>query len=150
MIDTDANRTETALRKMMDDQATAMRSRDADYLTSRYAPAAVTFDLAPPLKNTAADVHNVETLRTWFAGFDGPIDYEIRDLDVTVDENTALCHSLNRLTATPKGTTHRFGLWFRSTVCWRKIGGTWQIIHEHNSTPFYMDGSLKAAVDLTP
>jgi ketosteroid isomerase-like protein len=29
-------------------------------------------------------------------------------------------------------------------------GGAWQIVHEHISTPFYMDGSLKAAVDLTP
>ena len=31
-----------------------------------------------------------------------------------------------------------------------QIGGTWLITHEHNSTPFYMDGSDKAALDLHP
>jgi ketosteroid isomerase-like protein len=32
----------------------------------------------------------------------------------------------------------------------RKIGGEWLIAHEHDSTPFYMDGSDKAALDLHP
>lgn len=26
----------------------------------------------------------------------------------------------------------------------------WRIVHQHESTPFYMDGSFTAAVDLTP
>jgi hypothetical protein len=29
-------------------------------------------------------------------------------------------------------------------------GGSWRIVHEHNSTPFYLDGSLRAALDLRP
>ena len=67
----------------------------------------------------------------------------------------AVCRSLNRLSATPKGMTERFDLWFRSTVCWRRSNDAhattgWQIVHEHTSTPFYMDGSMRAAVDLTP
>jgi hypothetical protein len=32
----------------------------------------------------------------------------------------------------------------------RKIDGSWRIVHEHNSTPFYLDGSLRAALDLRP
>jgi len=43
-----------------------------------------------------------------------------------------------------------FDLWFRATDGLRKVDGRWQVTHEHNSTPFYMDGSLKAAVDLEP
>jgi ketosteroid isomerase-like protein len=43
----------------------------------------------------------------------------------------------------------RFNLWFRATLCLRKIDGQWLIAHEHNSTPFYMD-SMKAALDLEP
>ena len=69
-----------------------------------------------------------------------PIDYEIRDLTVTVGGDVALCHSLNQLGA----------LWFRSTIGPRKTGGAWRITHEHNSTPFYMDGSDTAALDLQP
>ena len=30
------------------------------------------------------------------------------------------------------------------------IGGVWRITHEHHPTPFYMDGSDKAALDLQP
>jgi PhnB protein len=41
-------------------------------------------------------------------------------------------------------------VWIRLTLCFRKIGGAWKVTHEHTSVPFYMDGSFKAAVDLTP
>jgi ketosteroid isomerase-like protein len=41
-------------------------------------------------------------------------------------------------------------LWARQTVGLRKREGAWKIIHQHTSTPFYMDGSMKAAVDLKP
>jgi PhnB protein len=41
-------------------------------------------------------------------------------------------------------------VWIRLTLGFRKIGGAWKVTHEHTSVPFYMDGSFKAAVDLTP
>jgi ketosteroid isomerase-like protein len=41
-------------------------------------------------------------------------------------------------------------MWLRETLCFRKIDGKWKITHEHESVPFYMDGSFKAAVDLKP
>jgi ketosteroid isomerase-like protein len=41
-------------------------------------------------------------------------------------------------------------LWFRLTLGLRSIGGRWKLLHEHESVPFYMDGSYKAAVDLRP
>lgn len=39
---------------------------------------------------------------------------------------------------------------FRQTLCFRKIRGAWKIAHQHESVPFYMDGSYRAAVDLEP
>jgi ketosteroid isomerase-like protein len=141
---------EAQIRQMMVEQATAMRARDAAALVSRYAPETVKFDLTPPLQHSGPEVHDVTGLQSWFAGFDGPIDYEIRDLTVTAGEEVAFCHSLNRLSTTPRGAPSSFTLWFRATVCLRKIDGTWRITHEHNSTPFYMDGSLRAALDLEP
>ena len=35
----------------------------------------------------------------------------------------------------------RVDLWFRSTVGLRRTAVGWQITHEHDSMPFYMDGS---------
>jgi ketosteroid isomerase-like protein len=41
-------------------------------------------------------------------------------------------------------------VWVRATLCFRKIDGVWKVVHEHTSVPLYMDGSDRAAVDLTP
>ena len=41
-------------------------------------------------------------------------------------------------------------LWFRQTLGLKLFAGAWKIVHEHDSVPFYMDGSYRAAVDLTP
>lgn len=41
-------------------------------------------------------------------------------------------------------------IWVRETIGLRKIDGRWLITHEHESVPFYMDGSNRAAVDLKP
>jgi PhnB protein len=47
----------------------------------------------------------------------------------------------------PKRSTD---VWVRATDCCRKIDDKWKIVHEHQSVPFYMDGSYRAAVDLKP
>lgn len=141
---------ETSIRELLAGQVAAMRARDAERLVARYAPGAVTFSLAPPLWNVPEVVLDVAGLRAWLDTFDGPIDYEIRDLVVEAGADVAFCYSLNRLSAVPKGMAEGFDLWFRSTVCLRKVAGEWLVSHEHTSTPFYMDGSTRAAVDLKP
>jgi hypothetical protein len=40
-------------------------------------------------------------------------------------------------------------MWWRATVCYRKIDGKWMITHEHASVPFNVE-SGKASLDLTP
>ena len=133
---------EDQIRAVMADRAAAMRERDAERFVAHYTPQIVKFDLAPPLRLTESEASDAEALRAWFASHPGgPIDYEIRDLTVTASGDVAFCHSLNHLGS---------ALWFRSTIGLRKIGGEWRIAHEHNSTPFYMDGSDKAALDLQP
>jgi ketosteroid isomerase-like protein len=136
------------IRNLLAEKAAATQAGDVDRIVAQYAPDVVKFDLAPPLVNQAP--RDATGLKAWFATFHGPVGYEIRDLDITASEDLAYCHSLNRLSATPLGTTQQFDLWFRMTVCLRKLDGTWRITHEHQSTPFYMDGSMRAATDLKP
>jgi ketosteroid isomerase-like protein len=76
---------------MMSEQESAMRARDAEHLVSRRAPETVMFDLAPPLRQAGPKVQGASGLRSWFAGFDGPIDFEIRDLSVTAGADVAFC-----------------------------------------------------------
>ena len=141
---------EKQIRDLMAAREIAMSERDAETLGSHYAPDVVAFTLAPPLAHRGADVIDVEARKAWFATFEGPIEYEIRDLEITVGGDIAYSHALNRLSTTPKGAPAGFDLWFRATVCFRKEDGEWRITHVHDSTPFHMDGTLRAAVDLKP
>ena len=136
---------ETQTRRMIDDWAHALRNKNADGVLSRYVAGFVHFSLAPPI-STATDAKG---LNAWFATWQGPIGYEIRNLSITVDHDAAFSHSLKRLSGT-KTDGEKNDIWFRHTLGFRKIGGECKITHEHESVPFYMDGSYKAAVDLKP
>ena len=70
----------------------------------------------------------------WLASFQGPIGYEIRDLEFTAGGEVAFSHGRNHVTAVGPDRT-RFDMWWRVTACHRGIGGTWTIINEHSSVP---------------
>jgi ketosteroid isomerase-like protein len=144
----------TQIRELFTEHVRAMHDRDSKGVLGRFAPEIVRFDLAPPLRRTDADAHDVDRLENWFAGFDGPIGLEIRDLEVTAGADVAFATSLNKLSATPLGSPVGFDLWYRATTGLRKVDGRWLITHEHYSTPFHMemstDGSFRAATDLEP
>ena len=55
-----------------------------------------------------------------------------------------------RMAGKKKGVERAVSFWMRATMCFERIDGTWCIVHEHNSVPFYMDGSLRPAFDLEP
>jgi len=148
MTSTMLTRDGAQIRQLITAKETLMRTKDANGLVSRYAPEIVQYDLAPPLQHSGPAVLDPSGVQCWFSTFEGPLDYEVRDLAVTAGEDVAFCTSLERLTATPLGSSESFTLWVRSTVGLRKVDGTWRITHEHSSTPFYMDGSFQAAVDL--
>lgn len=137
---------EAHIRALIDDWLKAVRAKDVDGATACYAKGVLTFSLAPPLRTTGVDKKEVEA---WFASFQSPIGYEIRDLDVTVGGDVAFCHSLNHIVGT-KVNGEQSDVWVRSTLCLRYIEGRWLVVHEHQSTPFYMDGSGRAALDLNP
>ncbi len=140
---------ETRIRHLIDAWAKALRVKDADGVVSHHASGFIHFSLAPPLI-TAADIKGLKAwLKAWFSTWEGPIGYEISDLSITVGDDVAFSHSLNRISGT-KTDGEKPEIWFRQTLGFRKIDGGWKITHEHESVPFYMDGSLKAAVDLKP
>ena len=140
---------EAQIRLLIDQWANALRTKDADKSVSHYAADNVMFVMAPPLQYTPETSPGTQGVEEWFATWDGPLGYEIRDLKITATDDVAFSHSLNRMSGT-KTDGEKVDMWLRATLCFRKIGGQWKIAHEHESVPFYMDGSYKAAVDLKP
>lgn len=138
---------EVQLRKIIEQWAKAVHTKDIAGLTSNYAPDILLFDVVNELQHVGSDaVRN--RAAAWLATFEGPIDYEVRDLRITTGDDVAFCHSLNRISATRQDGQH-VDMWVRATVCFRKLGGTWMLTHEHSSVPF--DGeSGKASLELKP
>jgi uncharacterized protein (TIGR02246 family) len=140
---------ETEIRALIDDLTRALRAKDPARALSHYAPEKVQFLLAPPLQFAGQNAIDSKSLSEWFSSFQGPLQYDISELSVTAGEDVAFCHSLNRLGGT-KIDGEKVDLWMRWTGCFRKLNGSWKITHDHESVPFYMDGSYKAAIDLKP
>ena len=134
------------IRTAIDGMWNAIGARRAEEAASHYTPDFVHFDLAPPLRSMGPDAG---ALSAWFETWRGPIGHESRDLAMTVGQDVAFCTSLDRMTGT-KADGARVDLWYRVTFGLRKIDGRWMIAHQHESVPFYMDGSYRAAIDLTP
>jgi len=137
------------IRELVLERAAAVGAKDAKAMVAHNAPTMVEYNLAPPLRQPSAG-RDVGPVEKWLATFQGPMSMEVRDLAVTAEGSVAFCTSLNCLTATPAGGAESFSLWFRVTLGLRKIDGKWLIVHEHESVPFEMDGSLQAAVNLQP
>jgi PhnB protein len=134
------------IRNLIDDWAAGLRTKDATRVKRHGTKDMVHFSLAPPL---IADESGAYGLEAWFDTWQGPLGYELRDLEIVTGDGVAFSHSLNHLTGTKKsGETS--DVWFRSTLGFRKVNGEWKIAHEHESVPFLMDGSDKAALDLKP
>jgi ketosteroid isomerase-like protein len=141
---------EVLIRQLRDDLTNALRAKNAAGVVSQFAADTVMFLLAPPLQyKTGENASGQPGMQEWFDSFDGAIGYEVRDLSITTGADVAFCHSLNRLSGIKKDG-EKIDLWLRETLGLRKIDGAWKITHQHQSVPFYMDGSYKAAVDLRP
>jgi PhnB protein len=145
----DKARDETRIRALRDELTEAIRARDADRATSCYSADTVMFVLAPPLQFKGDEGPGKKGLSDWFATFEGPIGYEVRDLLITAGDDVAFCHSLNRISG-KRSDGEDTSIWVRETLGFRRIDGEWKVTHQHQSVPFYMDGSNKAAVDLKP
>ena len=138
--------TEAQVRSLVDSWMQAIRAKDAARVAGHQTPDFVQFDFAPPLQIIGS---NPQGLRDWFATWRGPIGFEFAELHVTAGEAVAFCYALIHLTGS-RSDGSESDVWFRNTLCLRKIGDAWKIAHGHESVPMYMDGSFKAAIDLKP
>ena len=132
---------EDRIRALIEARIPATASKDAAALSDHYAAHVILFDAVGPLCQAGADAQ-AERAAEWLSAYQGPIDYQIRDLEVTVGGQVAFCHYLYRIGGTMTDGT-RVGMWLRSTVCLRQDDQDWLITHEHTSVPF--DGATGAA-----
>ncbi len=130
-------------------QEEANRASDAKAVIAPLAEDAVVFDLPPPLAYVGADARHAQGLEAWFDSWRGPVSVELADPQIWVDGDLAVAFGLSRMRGEKKDGGP-VDSWNRRTIVLRRIDGRWQIAHEHSSYPMMMDGSGKAATDLSP
>jgi uncharacterized protein (TIGR02246 family) len=131
------------IRECLDAWARALRAKDIDALMAHYTPDILTFDLMP-LQSLGVDAYR-KNFEVWFASVQGPIDYEIRDLGITIRDDVAFCHYLGHVRST-RTTGEKNDYWVRVTMGFQKLNGRWMVTHEHVSVPFTDGETLRAAL----
>ena len=144
---TTPTREDSQIRQRMDALAQALRAKDINELMAYYAPDIVTFDLRPPLQVQGVDAYR-KNFEAWFASVQGPIDYETRDLRITIRDDVAFCHYLTHIKST-RMSGEKADYWVRVTSGFQKMNGQWMVTHEHVSVPFNL-ATMQAALDLQP
>ena len=116
--------------------AQAIRDKDVDAVMRHYAPDVVVFDVRPPLAVQGADDYR-KNFERWFASMQGPINYKMSDLRISMSESHAFCHALSHVKGTSVGG-EKVDYQVRVTTCFQKANGQWLIGHEHVSMPATM------------
>lgn len=138
---------EATIRRQISGIVEGIRAKDLDGLRRLYAADVVSFDVEPPLQHVGVDAK----LKNWanvFAVFQ-KVDYEVRDLTLTVGDDVAFGHCFGRLSGTLANGTATNGIWVRGTFCFRKTGGEWLIVHDQASVPLDI-ASGRGVTDLEP
>ena len=138
---------EDQVSALIDDRIEAVRTKDVNASISTLVPDILAFDVVNPLQQVGSDASK-KRAQEWFSSFQGPIGYEIRDLSITAGNDIAFSHGLSHVSAT-RTDGGELDMWWRTTICFLKIGGKWMVTHEHNSVPFDVE-SGKASLDLKP
>ena len=142
-----ANTGEAQIGALIEEWANAVRDKDVHARLVNHAPDVVTFDAVNPLRRIGtAGIQ--ERVQAWFAAYEGPIGYEIRDLSITAGNDVGFSHSLSRVSGNLK-EGKKVDMWVRETSCFRNVHGKWMATHTHVSVPFDAT-SGKASVDLKP
>jgi uncharacterized protein (TIGR02246 family) len=124
---------EADIRQRVEAGVAALRAKDLEGVMALYASDVVSFDVASPLRSTGAEAKR----KAWeevFAMYQHPLGYEVRDLTITVGDDVAFGHSVNRISGVLKNGD-KTDFWVRWTACFRKIERNWLIVHDQVSVP---------------
>jgi ketosteroid isomerase-like protein len=138
---------EAAIIAILDARARALRAGDLDGMMANVAEDVVMFDVVEPLARHGKAESRARAAE-WLASYDGPIEWEQRDLRMTVDRSVAFSHALSRVRGRLK-SGGQVDMWFRTTLGFRMVAGQWRITHDHGSVPFE-PSSGKALLALQP
>jgi ketosteroid isomerase-like protein len=123
------------LKTVEDRFMTAFRAKDVNAIMGLCVPdeSLVVFDVTPPRQRNGADAYRNDWAEA-FSRFDGPLEAELSEVDVTAGGDVAYVSSIHHITGTMKGGK-KMDYTVRVTDGFRKLNGKWLIAHTHVSFP---------------
>ena len=126
-------RDEAELRSLIERWAAAVRNHDYEGILAEHDSNIVMFDVPPPLQSRGLE----EYKRTWdlFFTWHKPSDpFDVRELEIIAGHDVGFAVALMQCGGTAS-SGERSELDFRLTIGFRKLNGSWRVVHEHHSVP---------------
>ncbi len=124
---------EVDIRKLIERWAKAVRDGDRTGIRTAHVPDILMFDVPPPLFSQGLDCY-MATWERFLSWSEKPVAFDFHDVRITAGKDVAFATALGRC-AGVDANRKREELEFRLTICFRKIGGRWRVMHEHHSLP---------------
>lgn len=123
-----------AVRAVLDSWKTAVLAADLPRILSHYSADVVSFDAIKALQFIGRDAY-AEHWQYCMGLSQGGMIFEMHEVDITASSDIAFCRYLCLCGCVQEDGEKQMG-WMRATVCLRKLGQEWKIVHEHFSMPF--------------
>src|SRR5262245_48674012 len=124
---------EATIRELVENWTSAVRARDLHGILAHHSPDILMFDVPPPLASKGLEAY-AKTWDLFFSWSDDAVILYSKSMDITAGSDVAFVAALMRCAGTEK-SGERIELEFRLTICLRKIGQQWMVLHEHHSIP---------------
>jgi ketosteroid isomerase-like protein len=124
---------EAEIRDLVESWARAVRTKNLDGIMANHSPEILMFDVPPPAQSKGIEAYK-KTWDVFFAWFQDSGVFDISELDITAGNDVAFGTALMRCSGTGVNGD-KVELDFRLTICFRKIGGRWTVMHGHHSVP---------------
>lgn len=128
-----SSKDELDIRSLIERWAKAVREQDIAGIRADHDSEVLMFDVPPPMFTTGLDAY-MWTWERFFASSEKPVAFNLHDVKVTSGKDVAFATAIGHcVDIDPNGK--REELEFRVTMGFRKIDGSWRVMHEHHSLP---------------
>lgn len=133
--------------QLFEDFKKAFKARDLDAIMSLYDVNVVAYDISPPLEYRGRENYR-KAWQAFFDAYQGPVEVEIKEPTIGFSGGLAYSINLECYRGVLK-SGEKSEIWVRITDVYHKVGGKWQIVHEHVSVPTDFETG-KSMLDLKP
>ena len=124
---------EIEIQALIERWAKAVREEDMAGIRADHDSEILMFDVPPPLFSRGLDAY-MATWEPFLSWSEKPVAFDFHDVTVTAGRDVAFATAIGRCAGRePNGK--REELKFRLTMGFRKIDGSWRVMHEHHSLP---------------